>query len=248
MFDEITQLRAEIASLRKDLDQVVERLGPFGNAEPEHPRHHLGYGASYLHTESLHIYERAAGPFIEILAEDDTAGIYLRDGQGRCRASLSIGPQGAKLEFRADDSEKTPTVGLTSKDGHGTVYVASPGGQPRAMIRSTANGGVVAVMREETKPAAFMLASPDGGVIEIMNNGNNTGLTLHAKDDGGYIRCHEASGEVMAVMGGTSDSGVVSIFGTQGDEAVTLAADDNGGFISFCDAAGEPSSRLPEAS
>jgi hypothetical protein len=71
---------------------------------------------------------------------------------------------------------------------------------------------------------------------------------LHAQDDVGYIRCHQASGEVMAVMGGTSDSGVISIFGTQGDEAATLAADENGGFISFCDAAGEPGSRLPGAS
>lgn len=244
MSDEITQLRAEIASLRKDLDQVLERLGQMGNAGPEHPRHHLGYGASYLHTESLHIYERTAGPFIEIFAEDETAGIYLRDGQGRCHASFSIGPEGAKLEFPAADSGKTPALGLTSKDGHGTVYVASPDGQPRAIIRSTANGGVVAVMRDETKPAAFMLASAEGGVIEVMNNGDKTGLTFHAKDDGGYIRCHEASGEVM---GGTSDSGLISIFGTQGDEAVTLAADENGGFISFCDPAGEPGGRLPGA-
>ena len=86
MSDEITQLRAEIATLRKDLDRVLERLGQVGNIYPGAPHHHLGYDANYLRTNCVDIYEHAGGPLVEIRAEDETAGIYSNDGKGECHA------------------------------------------------------------------------------------------------------------------------------------------------------------------
>lgn len=75
--------------------------------------------------------------------------------------------------------------------------------------------------------------------------GTKTSLSLHAKDDGGYVRVHENSGEVMAVMAGNTETGLVTVFGPQGEEAGTLSAGEHGGLISFADAAGERKSRLP---
>ena len=89
MSDEIASLRAEISSLRRELDLVLNRLGSIGKIEPDNPHDHLGGEANYFRTASIAVIDQFGGSFVKIFASDDSAGINLWDASVRARHQKS---------------------------------------------------------------------------------------------------------------------------------------------------------------
>ncbi len=223
MSEEIQALREEIAQLRSELNELREIVAPL--SKDAHPAMHT--------VRAIRVRDGEGRGQVKITATEHGPGIYLYDGQGRCRGLFEIREKGANLELRGEDGEVL--VSLKPVDGHGQVLTAAPDGTPRAAIRSTKHGGVVKVMNARGRALGYLLGSDKGGELELLNSTHRPCLSAFAHVEGGMIRLHEGSGEVMASLSGNGESGLLTVFGNLGEQAVTLCAAEDGGHVLVCD-------------
>jgi hypothetical protein len=226
--DEIEQLRAEIALLKKDMKHVLGLLDQERSEDGTRPQYRPG--AHCL-------------PLI-VNATDDSVEIRLNDKNMLPRVVLSVDENGACLEFRNAGGKLIAEL-AQAPDGSGQFCVCDADGNPRAGMRATEYGGLVNVLNSESKPQVILIGTERGGEVHVTNDQLRTGVKLIASERGGIITVHETSGQIMGSFSGDHHFGSLTIHGTLGSPAVSLAATDEGGIIVFYDADGESTSILP---
>jgi hypothetical protein len=240
MCDELTQLREEVARLRRDLDHVLKLLGET-NYELTSPRKER----AWLQPQCVQIMGGKGEHMpVEISGNDECGGIYFYDKAGRCRGALVVTEQGLSLAFKNEDGK--PGVSIGAAKGHGELAVFSPDGKPKVIVKSGKLGGSVNCVQSSGQPAVYMLAGESGGKLEIVNQMHRSSVSLfHDETGAGIVRLHESSGEPMVVMGCTADSGLMTVFGPLGEEAVILCSAANGGAVVVCDENGNQRAAFP---
>ena len=241
MPDETTQLREEVARLRRDLDLVLKMLDltDYEHIAPKPPER------LWLTVENLRVVsEDGRRSVMEMGCEGSGGVLALYDSKERCRAELRSDDFGAELKLINADGKTAVLVNVPNE--HGQVGVFSPDGKGRAVIKSSKIGGVVNVMRDNGRPGVFMQSTEEGGKLGIVNRSEKDSVSLYTDDDGnGIVRVHEASGETMAALGASADSGVVTVWGSLGEQAVMLVGVEDGGRVLVCDEHGGPKAFFP---
>lgn len=238
MHDEIEQLRAEIALLRKDMQHVLRLMDQERSEDGTRPQYPILEAQKFTARSSDHSL-----PLI-VHAVDDRVEIRLNDKDMRPRVLLSVDESGACLEFR--NAQGNLIAELTeAPDGSGQFCVCDADGNPRAGMRVTEYGGLVNVLNSDSKPQVILIGTKQGGEVHVANDQLRTGVKLLASERGGIITVHETSGQIMGSFSADHHFGSLTIHGTLGSPAVSLAATDEGGVIVFYDADGESTSILP---
>ena len=162
------------------------------------------------------------------------------------RVLVTFAEPGVIAEELADLQSSPVAAGVSAPKGHGQMFVASPDGVGRAVMRSTALGGAVNVLQASGHPAVYLLAQPDGGKLEVISKNARSAVSAYADETGcGVVRVHESSGETMACLAALAESGVMTTFGHLGEEAVIVCGTEEGGRVLVCDVHGEMKATFP---
>jgi hypothetical protein len=236
---ELTQLREEVAALRRDLDHVLIMIG-------QHPLMNEKKREKGLKFDARGISMRRSSHSIPISlgVRDEAAWISLCDEKMVTRGKLEVTDAGARLEIRNAQGEVVVTLG-EGKDGGGEVIVCSADGKPRAGMGIRDNEGVMSVQNSEGRPMAAIHAKENGGKIVAANVDGRPVAFLTGFDECGTLMLKERTGAPMVIATAQGGSGVMSVMNEHGDNAAYLASDEKGGALFICDDEGEIRARLP---
>lgn len=241
MTDELSQLRNEVAKLRRDLDHVLRVLGQEEKL-PQQPRPPF----LLLDAEVISIRHSSDKMPILLKAEEGYACIYLNDNEGRARGLFQIDAEGsARFEIWNKDQEVVVSIGET-KDGSGEIFVASADGKPRAGLKVHELGGIVSAQNSSGQTNALMLGKEQGGTFVVADAEGRPVAEITTVDGEGVISIKGKSGYQTAYMGCDKNRGVVAVLGKEGAQAAALTSDEKGGAVVFFDPKGEPKSSLPK--
>lgn len=240
MPDDITQLKQEVAHLRRELDHVLRMLGQEENqADQTRPEFLL------LDAEILSLRHRKDRMPLVLKAQEGGAAIYLNDSQGRARGVFQIDEEGsARFEIWNKDQQVVVSIGETP-DGSGEIYIASPDGRPRAGMKASEIGGIVSTQGAKGRVGALVVGKDSGGAIVIADSEGRPVAEVSTSNQQGMIAVKRAGGETMAYLGCDGKRGLVVVSGENAKEAARLASDDHGGTLAFNDDYGGVKAVLP---
>lgn len=240
MEDELSQLKKEVAQLRRDLDHVLRVIGQEENL-PEQPRPKF----LLLDAEMISVRHTSDSMPILLKAQEGYACIYLNDSQGRARGLFQVDDEGcARFEIWNKEQQVVVSIG-ESKDGAGEIFVAGADGKPRAGMKAHELGGIVSAQNSIGQTNALMLGKDQGGTFVVADAQGRPVAEIATVNGEGVITIKGKTGKQTAYMGCDADRGVIAVLGKEGDQAAALTSDEKGGTLVFFDADGNPKSSLP---
>ena len=178
--EELTQLKKEVAQLRRDLDHVLRVIGQEEDL-PEQPRSPF----LLLEAEMISIRQTRDKIPMVIKAQEGSACIYLNDDEARARGIFQVDEEGrARLEIWNKKQQLVVSIGETN-DGGGEIYVASSDGKPRAGMKASELGGVVSAQNSAGQPNALLVGKDDGGTIVVADANGRPLAEIATSDEKG---------------------------------------------------------------
>ena len=238
---EVTRLREETKSLRKDLRELFRLL-----SVPEDSFREGTLKALSLVVESVAV-RSTVNPHsnaIYIGADESGGHIWLQDEHIRRRCSIGANGDGASIAIDNAEGKTVLSIAETDK-GNPQIYIATPDGSPCAGLHIKDGHPIINIVDEKQRALVMMMSGEDGGELIVANLNGKPAVTQKATQRGGLVTTHEPGGQIMGLLLATSETGMIDVRGPQGAQAVVLTADDAGGAMGVMDAEGSLLFRLP---
>jgi hypothetical protein len=228
--EELAALRAEVAELRRQLEEVrsafrfhdgklvelcmrdarVENLtfGPTENLE-------ASYG--WIHTGE-------AGTIMCLANGGDHAGFMLRTGK-------HAEDDGVKIQVRNEDRKlilkpDAVAVNRVQEMDHQRKVSAEAG-----LGISKEGHAYAAIFGEGKQALAALRATPEGGVVQCKSP-QGAGVFIHVREDAPLVTLHDAQNRNLVQIGSTTTGGIVMIHGGESCKPVAiLGAGDDGSMV-----------------
>lgn len=250
METELTELRAEVATLREEskrlrehLNQVMRLIGVYEPEPGESWPDILGLEVDSLairdpdnpHSIPIHLHARGGAPRISVC-----------DPKNRSRFELEVTESGTALEIR--NAEGNAIITLCENDQRcPQVTVNTDEGIPRAGLQMKNGMPIFNIVDEKNRALVMMSTSDDGGELIVANRNGRAAVTSKATQLGGLVSVFEPSGQIMGSFFGTSATGMLDVRGPQGAMAVAITSSDVGGTVAVCDVEGNLMELLPSS-
>lgn len=214
---ELASLRAEVDTLRRDLDRALARLD-LPNSQDRREG-----DSEWANMEFKQVNVRHSRMQIPLLlySGQDESGIYLYDSQRRVRGRFAIDTDGqARLEILNAAGKVAVSIG-EEKEGRGELRANDADGATRAGIKAGPLGGALSVANPQGKTLAAVMSNDLGGQVFVCTPGLRVAATLRAAADGGALILTEPGGQTMGSFVVTSSGAALTVHGEHGAPAVS---------------------------
>lgn len=226
--NEISQLRQELAALRKEFQE----LRRFLRVDP--PDEEGGPATLNIMCTTLSLCNPQGQMRGRLSASEDAAFLAFDGGDLQQRIFFGVENDEPRLEFKTGAQETTLLAHALPETGRGEIAVFEKG-KPRAVMKAFADDcGSVAVTQDDGTPCAGMISQKTGGQIMLLTPDHKVAVKLasdtEVAPEGGLIIVSHKDGRPAVSMSATTAGGAVMIL-DEDDYSAAMMNGQEGGAI-----------------
>jgi hypothetical protein len=227
--DRITQLEAEVASIRRRSGTLfafalIALSVPAALA--------LRHGEQTVIRAEWFKVVKNGQTVAEISAGEVGGFIGVAGNDGKIAGGLSPGPDGGGLVIYNKDGK--PVAQLLAREYGGALETFSKAGKPSTTLGASANGGWLGIANKDGNGVVFIKTDPDGVWLDILNNGSKTVATAIGPPVGGSFHAYSKDGKMVGVLVVTENGeGLVGVADKDGNVVGGMAATPDGGILNL---------------